>query len=91
MNKYNLKVNIALDKNGTLCQTGVLEVVLDGMSVNMRHFPRRPPHQTPTPVANGPSTANTLPVNGGTPSRQTQQLVFLFTVFYTLCNYCMLS
>lgn len=73
LNKHNLKVNILLDKNGTPCQTGVLEVVLDGMSVNMRHFPRRLPHQTPTPVANGPSTANTLPVNGGTPSRQTQQ------------------
>lgn len=73
VNNYNLKVNIVLDKNGTACQTGVLEVVLDGMSVNMRHFPRRVPLQTPTPVANGPSTAGAPSTDGNTPSRQSQQ------------------
>lgn len=70
MNNYNLKVNIVLDKNGAALQTGVLEVVLDGMSVNMRHFPRRAPLQTPTPVANGPATTATASTNGNTPSRQ---------------------
>ena len=74
VDNYHLKVCIFLDKNGILCQTGVMEVVLDAMRMNMRHFPRRLPHQTRTPVANGSSTYNyTLPVNGGTPSRQTQQ------------------
>ena len=71
VNNHNLKVNIILDKNGTPCQTGVLEVILDGMSVNMRHFPRRVPTQTPTPVANGPATApRTGSQNSTTPSRQ---------------------
>ena len=74
VNKYHLILSIVVDKKGILCQTGVLEVVLDGMRMNMRHFPRRLPHQTRTPVANGSSTyIYTLPVNGGTPSRQTQQ------------------
>ncbi|XP_067052161.1 NEDD4-like E3 ubiquitin-protein ligase WWP1 isoform X1 [Acropora muricata] len=65
LENYNLKLNIVLDKNGSPCQTGVLEVVLDGMSVNMRHFPRRGPSQTPTPVANGPSSSGAA---SGTPS-----------------------
>ena len=76
MNDHNLEVNIILDKNGTPCQTGVLEVVLDGMSVNMRHFPRRVPvkSQTSTPVSNGPATAaRTASANGNTPSGQSQQ------------------
>ena len=62
-----------MDKNGASCQTGVLEVVLDGMSVNMRHFPRRPPSQTPIPVANGPSATGTASTNSNTPSRQSHQ------------------
>lgn len=71
LNNHNLKVNIVLDKNGSPCQTGVLEVILDGMSVNMRHFPRRAPAQTPTPVANGPATTpRTASQNNTTPSRQ---------------------
>lgn len=73
VNNHNLKVNIILDKNGTPCQTGVLEVVLDGMSVNMRHFPRRPPSLTPTPQPNGPVAAAPRTTNGNTPSRQSQQ------------------
>lgn len=73
LNNHNLKVNIILDKNGTPCQTGVLEVVLDGMSVNMRHFPRRPPSLTPTPQPNGPVAAAPRTTNGNTPSRQSQQ------------------
>lgn len=75
MNNHNLKVKIILDKNGVPCQTGVLEVLLDGMSVNMRHFPRRAPSQTPTPVANGPAVTppRTTLTNGNTPSRQSQQ------------------
>ncbi|KAJ7381491.1 WW domain containing E3 ubiquitin protein ligase 1 [Desmophyllum pertusum] len=76
LNDHNLEVNIILDKNGTPCQTGVLEVVLDGMSVNMRHFPRRVPvkSQTSTPVSNGPATAaRTASANGNTPSGQSQQ------------------
>lgn len=73
VNNHNLKVNIILDKNGTPCQTGVLEVVLDGMSVNMRHFPQRPPSLTPTPQPNGPVAAAPRTTNGNTPSRQSQQ------------------
>lgn len=73
LENYNLKLNIVQDKNGASCQTGVLEVVLDGMSVNMRHFPRRAPQHTPSPAANGPSTAVSAATNGHTPSRQSQQ------------------
>lgn len=73
LNNHNLKVNIILDKNGTPCETGVLEVVLDGMSVNMRHFPRRPLSLTPSPHANGPVAAAPRTTNGSTPSRQSQQ------------------
>ena len=69
----NLKLNIVLDKNGASCQTGVLEVALDGMNVNMRHFPRRAPQHTPSPAANGPSTPGSAATNGHTPSRPSQQ------------------
>lgn len=78
LENYSLKLNIVLDKNGTPCQTGVLEVVLDGMGVNMRHFPRRAVLQAPTPIANGPSTAaagSSSSTNGHPPSRQSQHKV----------------
>lgn len=73
VNNHNLKVNIILDKNGTPCETGVLEVVLDGMSVNLRHFPRRPTSLTPTPQANGPVAAAPRTTNANTPSRPSHQ------------------
>ena len=73
VNSHKLTVNIILDKNGIPCETGKLEVVLDGMSVNMRHFPRRAPSLTPTPHANGPVAASPRTTNGNTPSRQSQQ------------------
>ena len=77
MENYNLKLDVVLDKNGTPCKTGVLDVVLDGMSVNMRHFPRRGPSRTPTPVANGPSSSGAGTVtpspNGHTPNSRHSQ------------------
>ena len=72
VNNLTLKLDILLDKNGSAYQTGELQVVLDGMSVNMRYFPRRLPQQTTTPVANGPASANTSVGDGNTTPRSSQ-------------------
>lgn len=60
LSKHSLKLQITLDKNGTSVNTGEIELLLDGVTLNIRQYPRR---QRPTP--NGPTSA----ANGNTPSR----------------------
>lgn len=59
LNACKVQLPIVLNKNGSKIQTGDLDIILDGLSVNMRHFPRR----------SGNATSNGLAVDGAGPSR----------------------
>ena len=57
-----------LNKNGTKVHTGDLDVILDGLSVNIRKFPRR----------RGNASSNGSAVDGAGPSRAAWVVVIFF-------------
>ncbi|KAK3734003.1 hypothetical protein QZH41_009848 [Actinostola sp. cb2023] len=71
LNSCNIQVPIMLTKNGTKVQTGDLDIVLDGLTVNVRHFPRRRGNSANGSVVDGAGSSrpSTGVNNGDVPRR----------------------